>query len=413
MEKMTIEKFKEYCKFTQELYELLKDESKLDEMSPEEGEKLEARMEELVEALRISDLSDIPFEAWEDFVLVIQDLNLENTGANIDFNLITIPQEMRGYTVEVNLKGCNVRNFNFDKTMFRYTEASFDPEFVAEAIAQNGTLFPESKITNQDVKERLRLGRITLQDIKEYDMKDFITPSDMEYHTKHIIETIGLDKALEVDDEIINDEELFERFYREISRSEEYDLEEVKKRIFEKIAEDCFGYSSKSTYERFENNPYVTSQLPEIFVDFPEGTDEELKDAYKSKELRVEQLVDNYELFKGKKVLARLIDNGYYGLNERYPEISDEKLGYVIESFPDIVEIYKIDPHFIYKVANEIDMTQDIETARESIIESIKEKVLKEGVKDERVLSILPYKDIALQLAGESYTSECKRNIRR
>ena len=45
MEKMSLEKFKEYCKFTQELYELLKDESKLDEMSPEEGEKLEAKME--------------------------------------------------------------------------------------------------------------------------------------------------------------------------------------------------------------------------------------------------------------------------------------------------------------------------------------------------------------------------------
>ena len=317
MEKMTLEKFKEYCEFTQKLYELLRDESKLEEMSPEDGDKLEADMEALAQDLKTSDLSEIPFEAWEDFVLVIQDFNLENTGANIDFNLITIPPEMKGYTIEVNLKGCNVRNFNFDKTMFRYSEASFDPEFVAEAIAQNGTLFPESKITNQDVKERLRLGRVTLQDIKEYDMKDFITPSDMEYHTKHIIETIGLDKALEVDDEIINDEELFERFYREISRSEEYDLEEVKKRIFKKIAEDCLGYSSKSTYERFENNPYVTSKLPEIFVDFPEGTDEELKDAYKSKELRVDQLVDNYELFKGKKVLARLADNGYYGLNER------------------------------------------------------------------------------------------------
>ena len=411
MEKMSLEKFKEYCKFTQELYELLKDESKLDEMSPEEGEKLEARMEELVEALRTSDLSDIPFEAWEDFVLVIQDLNLENTGANIDFNLITIPQEMRGYTVEVNLKGCNVRNFNFDKSMFRYTEASFDPEFVAEAIAQNGTLFPESKITNQDVKERLRLGRVTLQDIKEHDMKDFITPQDMEYHTRHLIETIGLDKALEIDDEILNDEDLFERFYREVSSGEEYNFEKVKKRMIEKIAEDCLGYSSKSSYERFENKPYITRELPEIFVDFPEGIDESLKDAYKSKKLRVDQIVDNYELFKGKKLIERLADNGYYGITERYPNLTDEKLGFVIESFPDIVEIYKGDPHFIYGIVDEINMEQDIETSREALVEKIKEKVLKEGVKDERVLSILPYKEIALELSKEGYTSEYAKEI--
>ena len=170
MEKLSIEKFREYCKFTQELYELLVEEEKMESMSEEESDKLQENLEKMVETLKSSDLSDIPFEEWENFVLVIQDFDLENTGANIDFNLLTIPSEMNGYTIEINLKGCNVRNFNFDKKMFRYTSESFDPEFVEAAIAQNGTLFPESKITNQDVKERLRLGRVTLQDIKEHNI---------------------------------------------------------------------------------------------------------------------------------------------------------------------------------------------------------------------------------------------------
>ena len=124
------DKFREYCKFTQELYELLVEEEKMESMSEEESDKLQENLEKMVETLKSSDLSDIPFEEWENFVLVIQDFDLENTGANIDFNLLTIPSEMNGYTIEINLKGCNVRNFNFDKKMFRYTSESFDPEFV-------------------------------------------------------------------------------------------------------------------------------------------------------------------------------------------------------------------------------------------------------------------------------------------
>lgn len=412
MEKLSIEKFREYCKFTQELYGLLADESKMDSMSEAEGEKLDADMEEMIKTLSSSDLSDIPFEEWENFVLVIQDLNLENTGANIDFNLITIPPEMKGYKIDINLRGCNVRNFNFDKTMFRYTADSFDPEFVEEAIAQNGTLFPETKITNQDARERLRLGRVTLQDIKEEGMQDYITLDQMEFHTEQIVRIIGLDRALEIDDEIINDEDLFTRFYYEVGRGEEeYSFETIKAKMMTKIEKDCLGYSAKENYEKYENNPYVREALPGIFIDFPEGTPEAFKNAVKTKSLTMAQVVDNYELFKGKRIIARLIDNGYYGLNETYPEISDERIEFLIENFSDIVEIYKEDSHFIYDLANEADPAQDVETLRATFVEKVKEKVLKEGVKDEKVLSMIPYKEIALDLAKGEYHTERAKEI--
>ena len=407
MEKLSIEKFREYCKFTQELYELLVDEEKMNSMTEEESDKLEEKMEKMIEALRTSDLSDIPFEEWENFVLVIQDFNLENTGANIDFNLLTIPPEMKGYTIEINLKGCNVRNFNFDKEMFRYTAESFDPEFVEAAIAQNGTLFPESKITNQDVKERLRLGRVTLQDIKTYNMQDYITVRDMEYHTRHIVETIGLDNALAIDEEIINDENLFDKFYSVIGRNqEEYDFETVKAKMIASIAEDCLGYWSKKEYEKYENNPYITRELPEIFVDFPEGTDEKLKEDFKKKELHLSQVIDNYELFKGKKIIARLSDNGYYGLDERYPQISDERLGFIIENFPEVADIYKVEPSFIYQLANDVDMTQDRETIGSFVTDTVKKRVFEKGIIDNRLLDMIPYKEVALEFAKDSFRLE-------
>lgn len=412
MEKLSLEKFREYCKFSQELYELLLDEEKMEAMSEEEQEKLEADMEEMAKTLKASDLSDIPYEEWEGFVLVLQDFNLENTGANIDFNLITIPPEMRGYQIEINLKGCNVRNFNFDKEFFRYSEESFDPEFVAKAVEQNGTLFPERKITSQDVKERLRLGRVTLKDIKDYSMQDFVELRDMEYHTRSIIENIGMEQALAIDSEIIDDEDLFEKFYSELrsSSDEEYSFETVKARVIESIANDCLGYGSKREYERYENNPYVTRQLPELFVEFPEGMDE-LKEAFKKKELSFRQVAENYELFKGKRILVRLGDNGYYGLNERYPQISDERISYLIENFPDIVDIYKDDPSYMYQMANDIDITQEKETVREIVVTRIREKVLKEGIKDDRVLDIIPYQDIALELSKDSYRIDTIKEI--
>ena len=49
MEKLSIEKFREYCKFTQELYELLVDEEKMESMSEEESDKLQENLEKMVE----------------------------------------------------------------------------------------------------------------------------------------------------------------------------------------------------------------------------------------------------------------------------------------------------------------------------------------------------------------------------
>lgn len=411
MEKLSIEKFREFCNLTQKIYELVADEEKQEAMPEEELDKLQEQLEEMMETLKNSDLSDIPYEEWQNFTLITQKLDLENTGANIDFNLIHIPAQVKDYGVELSLKGCNVRNFDFDKKSFKYTDASFDEDFVARAIEQNETLFPERRITNQDVKERLRLRRLTLKDVKEHSLLDIITVDDLEYSSKHIVKKIGgLEKIFEIDDEILGDEDLLDKFSRATSYDkdgnkveEEYSFEATRARMFEYIEDECLGYGAVRAYERYSKNPYVTSQLPEHFVDFPEGQ-EELRKAFASKKLTLEQVIENYELFKGKKFIIRLEDNGYDKLTDVYEDLTEEKLGYLIEKFPDVIKtLAEVQRYAPYSIASKIDLSKTEDEIRQDIIEQVKSCVArdKELLEYDSIMNLLPYKDMALEALKE------------
>ena len=81
-------------------------------------------LEEIHDEIEESDLGDIPFEEWDGFIDL--GFDFENSNANLDFNLIH--EELRG-TEEISLKGCNIKNFDFDK--IPYDEAySFDEKFM-------------------------------------------------------------------------------------------------------------------------------------------------------------------------------------------------------------------------------------------------------------------------------------------
>lgn len=417
MEKLSIEKFREFCNLTQKIYEIFVDEEKQESMPEEELERLQEQLEQMMETLKNSDLSEIPYEEWENFTLIVQELDLENTGANIDFNLIRIPEEVKEYGVEISLKGCNVRNFDFDKSTFRYTDASFDEEFVTKAVEENENLFPERRIQNQDVKERFRTRTLTLKDVKEHSLLDIITIDDLEYSAQSIVRGVGgLEKALEIDDEILADEDLLDKFSRSISNDkdgnrveEEYSLEATKTRMFERIEKECFGYSSESAYEKYSKNPYVTSRLPELFVEFSEEQ-EDLRKAFASKELTLNQVIDNYEMFKGKKFILRLEDNGYDKLTDIYEDLTEEKLGYLIERFPDVIKsLAEVQRYAPYSIASKIDLSKTEDEIRQDVIEQVKlcTSKDKELLEHASIMDLLPYKDMAIDaLEKDDYRLE-------
>ena len=155
MEKLSLEEFQKLKNRAEEVYQIfipyLTEEIGLSDIPEEEAEALEEKFDGLqkqieadIATLKQSDLSDIPFEEWKDFRWLTQQIDLEGTGANIDLSQI--------YFFElydpVRLKGCNIRNFDFQKYLF--DEDSFDNEF-REAHSE---YFVGERITNPEAKKR-------------------------------------------------------------------------------------------------------------------------------------------------------------------------------------------------------------------------------------------------------------------
>ena len=76
MEKLSLEKFREYCKFTQEIYEIIRDEEKMNSMTEEDAEKLQEDMEKMVEI----EERDLAKRFDEDLKVTIQDLGWRSEG---------------------------------------------------------------------------------------------------------------------------------------------------------------------------------------------------------------------------------------------------------------------------------------------------------------------------------------------
>ena len=87
-EKMSIEEFNEIKAFIAEVVDLIKEyqDGFWDMLTVEQAEYYEKRNEEVGKLIKVSDLSEIPFEAYDGFY----DLGFDftDTGANIDFNII-------------------------------------------------------------------------------------------------------------------------------------------------------------------------------------------------------------------------------------------------------------------------------------------------------------------------------------
>jgi hypothetical protein len=124
MPKLSLERFREIKERVAEIFDLAnKIENEEIQVTEEDEEKLESEIEQLIDEIHSSDLSDIPFEEYEGFYDLGFDFS--GTGANIDFNII----HEEGWGT-VRLKGCNVRNFDFDNQ--RYDDESFDEEFMSQ-----------------------------------------------------------------------------------------------------------------------------------------------------------------------------------------------------------------------------------------------------------------------------------------
>ena len=157
MKKLELQRFRE---LKQELIERFNKEYN----SEEETQKAIERYIEIREILEKHDLSDIEFEEWTGMFLGgIKEypLDFSKTKANLDFSIIEYMLDKNS----CNFKGCNIRNFDFDKTA--YSPKMFDEKFIKE----NKSFFLNEDVP-QDISEAYYTRSLTLEKFSD-NMKYF------------------------------------------------------------------------------------------------------------------------------------------------------------------------------------------------------------------------------------------------
>lgn len=358
MPKLSLERFREIKARVAEISDLAtKIENEEIQMTEEDEKKVESEIEQLIDEIHSSDLSDIPFEEYEGFYDLGFDFS--GTGANIDFNII---HEV-GYGT-VRLKGCNVRNFDFDNQ--KYDEESFDEEFAS----QHPDKFIDKKLP-QEVKERYYWKRLEIADIIRYDLYGEIEKGRASRDTAKFFAKVKPEVARLIEPDLFD---VYELQHSIVSSIENYEEEITEDVINALITENIESFLSKSylnvnTYKRIINNPNIRVLIPEEqAIDF--GENDELASSYLRGNLTLSDLYENAEMFRGKKFLSKL--SGYKYSQERFENITEEKIFYLFENFPDIADVIADKQDLLFSIVRNI----DIQASKEENISSVQTQVI-------------------------------------
>lgn len=257
------------------------------------------------------DLSDIPFEAWKDFIIASDEthaVDFSKTKANIDFNIVYYPGNC-------NFKGCNIRNL--DKIY------SFNPnDFDEQTIQMNSKLSLSDTFSNE-FKEKFykhtltiaNLASLSLEQLEEIKQKDFIKHVFGSSGLTVMLETLGLDKAIELYN---HSEEEFDAviqtmdMYRNINYSysnnntptfDEF-LKKTKKIDVLEIKNACFDFLKEKISKEYDY--YFNSiNFPESFIrENPDiflvnaNVPDEVKKRYFDRKLTLKDLFDYPKAFQ-------------------------------------------------------------------------------------------------------------------
>lgn len=305
-------------------------------------EDLEGTLQTLIDEVHSSDLSDIPFEEYEGF----HDLGFDfsGTGANIDFNLIDTNYRY----LPVRVKGCNVVNFDFSNA--RYDEESFDEQF----ISQHPDKFIDIELP-KEVKQRYYWKALEIADVIRYGLYDEIEKGRVSRDTAQFFKKIKPDVARLIEPDLLD---IYDLRHSIISSLESYEGEITEDAIKTLITENIEGVLSRSylsidTYKKIVNNSKIRALIPEDeIIDF--GENDELTLKYLREYLSLSDIHENQEVFRGKKFLSKLSDYKYS--QEKFEDITEEKIFYVFENFPDIAREMAAEEKFLLDIIRGIDI---------------------------------------------------------
>lgn len=359
MPKLSLERFREIKGRVAEIFDLIsKIENEEIQITEEDGEKLETEIEQIIDEVHSSDLSDIPFEEYEGFYDLGFDFS--ETGANIDFNII---REIENECVR--LKGCNVRNFDFDSQ--RYDEESFDEEFMNQ--------YPDKFIDRElpkVVRQRYYNNNLKIEDVIRYDLYNEIEKGRVNRDTAEFFRKVKPDVARIIEPDLFDISDLRYSIKSSIEEYEEEITEDVIKSLITENIEEVLsrGYLSINLYKRIINNPKIRAFIPEEqIIDF--GENNELALIYLNEDLSLSDVHENQEIFRGKNFLSKFSDYQYS--QEEFEDITEEKIFYLFENFPDITDGMANNQNLLFNVIRNI----DIEATKDKNFKSVQTQVIK------------------------------------
>lgn len=362
---MELLRFREIRERVREIVDILDAlNNEIVQLTDEQADQIAAEYSKLLDEIHNSNLRNIPFEEFRGFYDIGFDFS--GTGANIDFDLIDVSHN------EFNLRyqGCTVRNVDLSKVdATRLDDQSFD----SDVIEANPEYFAPQKITDSAARDRYYRRCLNLSDLQKYDLKD-VDPSRIEDVLKTLVDAIGMYKIFDFDSEIVD--LVGYRFSLNVSSNnlnQDSPIEEIKSVLRDTVRNELTNnrYPGRNSGERLLQSAYVRENFPEYVVEFSEGQ-EELREKFFERELTIEDISENLELFKGKKFIDRFNYSTYYSLRSDSPDITEEWMTYLMEQLPNIAELVKEDMSDFAYAASAIDLEKSPEENKTAIVDKFK-----------------------------------------
>lgn len=279
-----------------------------------DGQKLEQEMTKqylaLQEELLSYDLSDIPFESWQDLQIFSEndyEPDFSKSKANIDFNILD-------FFGKGNFKNCTIRNL--DKFGEMINEESFDEA----TIKANPELFLSSNFA-PDFKEKYYSCKLEMDDLKDLNIKQIeeLEKKDLKKHfdrknsslsTINAFDTLNLKNMIDLYKLSKDDFDIVTFFldsswifYTGNGMSLQTLIEKVKQAKISEMKQLCYDYArSNIINEKYMDiniqyyPPKFIEENDDIFLvnaDIPE----EVRNRYYKRELSIDDVIENLNVF--------------------------------------------------------------------------------------------------------------------
>ena len=337
MEKLDLQTFRELKQEVIDIRNKYKEAYETEEyLSDEEEKQFLARYKEIIGILSEHDLSDIDFEEWRGMYIGADDdflIDFSKTKANLDFSIIEY-EDFADFAFP-NFRGCQIKNFDFDK--YKYSPEMFDEGFRKE---NEGRFLSEN--IPEDIKESFYGGDLTLTDIRNNpELINIISEKNIDYALRYIYNYLGREEFCKLDETFIDG--TFGYSWKEVleQNPDIKTADEIMPILYKSAREKIIGYGNDGLYSRFNYSQDRLGQKfkelnPDLFLD--EEVPDIIKEKYYHHILSIEDFSENLQFFEGKKISQAFV-NGFSTEGQKLISLYGDNLYQLFSEYKPIMDV--------------------------------------------------------------------------